>query len=87
MQQIGDITNPGLVFHHCPCSHRNGGGVGVLSKTNLKVKVLPHNDYISFEYMEATLKAHVHLVVVYHPPPSAKNKSTVPLFMSEFASF
>ena len=65
----------------------NRWGVGVVAKTNLKVKVHPHKDFTSFEYMEATLaasKAHVHVVIIYHSPPATKNKLAIPLFMATF---
>ena len=41
----------------------------------------------SFEYMECLLKSHgnwIRLIILYRPPPSAKNKFTVGTFMTEF---
>ena len=43
----------------------------------------------SFENIEVTLTASstVKLTVIYRPPPSKRNKSTVGLFMTEFQDF
>ena len=82
-QQIGDISLNGFTFHQKSRNQRRGGGVGILTKSLLKVRALPLKSHTSLESMEvsiATSKSHVHLVVVYRPPPSRKNKLTVILF-------
>ncbi len=64
--------------------------MGILTKTNLKTKVLAHSPFTSFEHMEAsiaTCKTHVHLLVIYHPPPSKNNGLSVGMFLTEFATF
>ncbi len=89
-QQIGDISLNGFTFHHKPRDQRRGGGVGILTKSLLKVRALPHKPHTSFESIEASIatsKSHVHLVVVYRPPPSKKNKLTVASFLAEFTSY
>ncbi len=86
-QQIGDITGTGLSFHHKPRKGRKGRGVGVIARTALNIEVLPHSPFSSFEHIElsiATCKAHVHLIVIYCPPPSKKNGLSVSTFLSEF---
>ena len=72
-QQIGDIKGSHLSFHHRPMRGRKGGGVGVLTGATLEVKPMPHSSFKSFEHTEvsiATSKTHVHLIVIYRPPPS-----------------
>ena len=67
-----------------------GREVGIITKSALKIKVLSHSPFSSFEHIEisiVTCKAGVHLIVIYRPPPSKKNGLLVPIFLSEFAMF
>ncbi len=87
--QIGDITPTGFNFYHRPRCGRKGGGVGLLLKSNLKVKNLPHTSFQSFEHMQVSItasKAHINMLIIYRPPPSIKNKSTADQFFCEFGT-
>ncbi len=87
--QIGDITPTGFSFYHHPRCGRRGGGVGLLLKSNMKVKNLPHSSYQSFEHMQVSItasKAHINLLIIYRPPPSTKNKLTADQFFREFGT-
>ncbi len=87
--QIGDITPTGFNFYHHPRCGSRGSRVGLLLKSNMKVKNLPHNSYQSFEHMQVSItasKAHINLLIIYRPPPSTKNRLTVDQFFHEFGT-
>ncbi|KAI0235841.1 hypothetical protein LSAT2_013614 [Lamellibrachia satsuma] len=66
-----------------------GGGIAILHKSNIKMASKSSWKTNSFENMEVTLSASstVKLAVIYRPPPSKRNKSTIGLFLSEFQDF
>ena len=70
-------------------SHPGEEGVALLYKSNMKLASKSSWKAKSFENIEVTLTASstVKLAVVYRPPPSKRNKSTVGLFMTEFQDF
>ena len=80
----------GYDFISEPRKKRQGGGIGAIVRDNIKVH--PNkggSSYVSFEhlYLNLSVKSDViHLIIVYRPPPSAKNGYTVKQFMSEFSS-
>ena len=93
-QIIRALTIPGYKFTHVPRrQHKNttarGGGIAILRKSNIKMASKSSWKTNSFENMEVTLSASstVKLAVIYRPPPSKRNKSTVGLFLSEFQDF
>lgn len=93
-QIIRALTIPGYKFTHVPRrQHKNttarGGGIAILHKSNIKMASKSSWKTNSFENMEVTLSASstVKLAVIYRPPPSKRNKSTVGLFLSEFQDF
>ncbi len=52
--------------------------------------MLPLSKFDSFEYMNLSIevsKTTIHLVIIYHPPPSVKNRLTPETFFIEFATF
>ena len=93
-QIIRALTMPGYTFTHVPRrQHTNttarGGGVATMHKSNIKMTSKSSWKAKSFENIEVTLSSSstVKLVVIYRPPPSKRNKSTVGLFLSEFQDF
>ena len=93
-QIIRALTMPGYTFTHVPRrQHTNttarGGGVAIMHKSNIKMTSKSSWKAKSFENIEVTLSSSstVKLVVIYRPPPSKRNKSTVGLFLSEFQDF
>ena len=93
-QIIRAMTIPGYKFTHVPRrQHKNttarGGGIAILHKSNTKMASKSSWKTNSFENMEVTLSASstVKLAVIYRPPPSKRNKSTIGLFLSEFQDF
>ena len=88
-QRIGEISPPGYSFSYKPRGHRKGGGVGILTRKSIKIKLLTTPKVTSFEYIDCDIssgKLQLRFVVIYHPPPSKKNKSTTNLFLEEFTT-
>jgi len=87
---LASILIPGYKFIHMPRTTGKGGGVGLLYRTTIDVKIL--NDmshYVSFEQLSAEISIHgksVNLICVYRPPPNHKNKFTFPQFQDEFCN-
>ena len=65
-------------------------GVAVITRTNLNVKINAAPAFKTFEYMDINIRSSsaelIHLIAVYRPPPSSKNKCTTNEFMTEFSS-
>ena len=88
---IGDLTPSGYDIFQAPRPNRTGGGVALIYKNTIKCD----NTYVfnssTFESFccDLTFKGTstpVKLVVVYRPRYSKKNRSTVNMFLDEFAS-
>ena len=62
-----------------------GGGIAVLLKKGLDVCTNDHRaQYSSFDHLDLSLNIldqTMRLITIYRPPPSAKNKLTVPFFL------
>jgi hypothetical protein len=84
---IGDLCPSGYSFLHAPRTSGRGGGVGILYRDELHVKLLQRNLSIqvtSFEYMEVTitsLNTVYRIILVYRPP----SRHTTDIFLKEFA--
>ena len=68
---IESLKPNGYSFYQKPRNGKSGGGVGVLIKTNIKVKQIQSKGCNSFEYLELILKFQsqsVRLLIVYRPP-------------------
>ena len=94
VQIIRAMQIPGYTFIHVTRGHHSnissrGGGVALLRKRNMKLASKSSWKAKSFENIEVTLTASstVKLAVIYRPPPSKRNKSTVGLFVTEFQDF
>lgn len=87
----GDLCPPGFRLLLSSRSQGRGGGVALLFKSSLKYKCATQDNIPkSFEFLEVTLYTQgcpTQLIVIYRPPPSAKNKLTVTQFYTEFSSF
>ena len=89
---LADINNtlPNYSFHHSPRCHSRAGGVGVLLRNGVKMKVNNGPTYQSFEHMDmniCSMATSFRLVVIYRPPPNKKNKHTSAKFLDDFGSF
>ena len=86
---INEITPIGYAFRHVPRRNR-GGGVALLFKKSLSLKMKPTKRYSSFELIDTTMKFSatlLRIIVVYRPPPSKANGLTDELFFSEFTTY
>lgn len=88
---IRSLTPAGYSFSHIPrTGPSRGGGVAILHKSNIKISSTSTWKAKSLESMIATLNAScasVKLVVIYRPPASKKNRSTLTQFRREFQDF
>ena len=70
-----------------------GGGIIIIYKETLQIKLQKNESYTSFESIEVTCKIYktnsqlLRIFGIYRPPPSVKNKLTVNQFLSEFQDF
>ena len=82
---LADIRNilPNFDFFHFPRQTRRGGGVGILVKKGLDVKLNSIDHYDSFEHMDLFISSHsisVRVVIIYRPPKDKNKRSTARLF-------
>lgn len=85
---IAEATPRGYTLRHVPRGGR-GGGVGIKFKTSLKLKINTPKKFMSFEYMDMTLKSVtkvLRVILLYWPPPSKANKLSCDTFFSEFTA-
>ena len=76
-------------FLHLPRSTGRGGGVGVLLRKGFNIKQNDVSSFTSMEYLDLSVMSNntlIHLITVYRPPPSKKNKSTTSTFLREFST-
>lgn len=93
---ISELTPTGYTFHHIPrCvpgeKRRRGGGVGILYKSCLTVKIKSDvKSYSTFESLHAELSSNstfLHLVIVYRPERDVRGQTfNYGLFLNEFES-
>ena len=88
---INDICPAGYLFQHVSRDTR-GGGVAILYKQCFKFKAKSSTSriYKSLEVADYSVNYSsrvLRFVVVYRPPPSARNGLTVNLFLEEFSRF
>jgi exonuclease III len=85
---VRDICPSQYTFHSAPRSSR-GGGVALLHKKMLKFRNQSHikRKFKSFEFFDLFMShsnSSLRVVIVYRPPPSKSNKSSLALFFEEF---
>ena len=69
---------------------RRGGGIGLLYKESLCVKIMKRGSKRSFEFALWKINHHrhtFHLLGIYHPPHSSENKASNSVFIEEFGEF
>ena len=70
--------------------HIIGGGIALVYRGDLSVKLCSVQEYDSFEYILTKIVSNsvtCHIATVYRPPPSKKNKITTSQFLKDFAKF
>ena len=85
---ISQLKEANYDFVHSPRHdiHR-GGGIGLVFKSNIDVKVLRNNCYSTFEmclWKFSFSGDHLVVMCVYRPPYSAKHRNTIRMFIEEF---
>lgn len=86
---INELTPTGYQLHHVPRPKGRGGGVAVLAKDNIKIRVEEQLPAISFESIEtllSILSSTIRLITLYRIPPSARNKITRSMFVPELTA-
>ena len=87
---IGEMTPPGFSFLHRPRVSGRGGGVALIFRQHLNVRLCKHRPFNSFENIEVCIsrgKQTIRVGCVYRPLPSAGNKLTTRDFLDEFGMF
>jgi exonuclease III len=86
-----EATPSGYCFQHLPRKGRTGGGVGLICTQNMRPQqIQPETSWKSFEHCEWVLTCGTHkilAVVIYRPPYSDKNRSTVNDFLNDFSTY
>ena len=81
---IADFTPCGYSFHHVTQANKRGGGVGLMTRSSIDVKINPKPQIFgSFESLGVELAHSNRLVIIYRPPGSTAPFST---FLDEFTS-
>ena len=82
------LNRNGYTLECCDRLVNKSGGIGLIYKSNLKVKILDSGMAKTFEFAvwQINLKNEkpVQLVGIYHPPPSELHKHTITAFTDEF---
>ena len=84
-----DITPAGFKFVHLPWPVGRGGGIGIIHKKQVDVRLQDITSFRSFEHMQLLIKSFgkwIPVIGAYRPPPSATIKLTTSLFLSEFTT-
>ncbi|VDI45621.1 Hypothetical predicted protein, partial [Mytilus galloprovincialis] len=86
-----ELIPDGYDIHQVSRKDQRGGGLAVVYKTNLDVKLVKNDCHSThFELMEckiATKNQHLRLCVIYRPPPSKANKFRNSIFFEEWSRF
>ena len=87
---IKDIVANGYCIKHTPRPTGKGGDVAIIHKSEIVLHKQDTDAFRSFEHIECRLKtpmSSMRIVVVYRPPPSAKNGLTTTVFFDEWDRF
>ena len=87
---IGDLVPEGYDFINVPRTTGSGGAVGLLFKSQLKIKACPKRIYQTFELLECKCNIsnkQLNIFVIYRPPPSQKNGLKTRDFFEDFTNF
>ena len=75
-------------LHNRPSDHC-GGGLALVYKTHIPIKELKKGNTLMVEYgvWKATIcDKMIHLMGIYHSPPSSTNKTTTSMFIDEITN-
>ena len=95
-QIINEIVPLGFEIKHVPRpENREGGGVAIIFKSTISIKVLdstdlPEKGIPGIEFMECEIKIRkksTRLLIMYRPTPSTKNGDTTKYFLNEWPKF
>ena len=91
---LSELVPDGYKISHVPRLKREGGGVAILHKTSIKIKIdssSKDGDFEQFEFMDCIISVRdfsTRLVVIYRPPPSKTNGLSTSKFLNnEFPDF
>ncbi|XP_072048824.1 uncharacterized protein [Amphiura filiformis] len=81
--------SPGYNFYNFPRGTSNHGGIAVIYKASLNFKITKLNyDFVTFEYASVNDPINgIQYIIVYRPPPSAKNRLLLSDYLNEFEDF
>ena len=87
---IGEMVPLGYSIFSVPRKDRVGGGVALIAKDILSIKLKPTESYGSFEYMETEVRVApsaplLRFVVVYSPKPKANDNVASDIFIEDFS--
>lgn len=89
--KIQEIRDNGWNIYSSPRAARSGGGIGVLFRDGVKVKLSSvQKSYKSFQIQEVLIGGHgdlVRLCNVYRPPYTGKARFTQASFLDEFSEY
>ena len=84
---INALLPQGYTIHHVDRDNdATGGGVAIIHKQCLNIKLCVNVKFTQFDCLQCTLKVgntNTDLIVFYRPPPSPVNKLTTHQFLSE----
>lgn len=86
---LAELLPPHYNILHNPRKHGRGGGVGIVYREDISVKLCPSKPYDSFEHIITKIVAasvSYHVITLYRPPPNQKNHLSTSLFLEEFAN-
>ena len=89
---LSEVIPPGYNISHKPCPTDRGGGVGTIVGTifrqTLSLKMLTTSTYRGLEHMLVRVTSGsvtYHIVLLYRPPSSRKNRISASLFYEDFS--
>ena len=88
---LNDMCPENYSVKHIPrITNTWGGGVAIVYKSCLNIKITEQFKYNSFEHIEVVFTSGsfaFRIVVIYRPPPSATNKFTEKMFVNDFQDY
>ena len=80
---LAELLPPNYGVLHTPRTTGRGGGVGLVYRKDLPVRISPQTKYVSFEHIcfkIVSASVMYHAILLYRPPTSRKNPVTTSLF-------
>ena len=88
---LSELVPDGYAIHHISRNGQKGGGVAIIYKSNIYLKLLKFDQcFTHFERLECCFKTKnqkVRVCVVYRPPPSRKNNFKNTIFFNEWSEY